>query len=1125
MNILFYLDPSIEFNNPSFRYTSFRNSILPQAKALHEAGHKISIIVNSVIAKIAETECLTPNGIDLVIVDIFDITNMSSFSTIAIDNDKEKQDLICSILRKAWKNRNQPDIIIVWESVTPYLLKIFKKAKIIFQTPGFFSRPPYPQLISLNSGLLESTTSPEAYSWDTAIDFNKIRSELREFFAKTSSIFHKLTKLKQTYEKIILFPLQVDGYFMVDSQIKGRKQINLIYEILESLPGNIALIVTDYRSKDINSNVVNKHNESILKEKYHNFIYDEEINNTFCVSQQLLPLVDGVITISSSVGLQAAFWELPLFVYGNNYVSKFKTAGSIAELLQQLRHKINQDVRVYKSIIYQNISIPGKSCSNEQWVNDFFSYLNCRPNSLSKDSKWLENNLRKKEYLRAIKYDASKFIDRENCQELVAQIRKHKIISFDIFDTLLMRPFLCPSDLFKFIEPKVRDIINDYTFDFVTKRRIAEKVAFENALSRGDGEITIEEIYDRLCSENGIPNEKASLLISLEITTEENTLYRRESIYNGYILALSLNKTIIITSDMYLPKAVIEGILCKNKIEYDKLYLSSEIKKKKSTGELFDYILSDIKCKPEEILHIGDNVKGDLRLPKSKGIHCFHMPRTIEKMLSDETGFYKNIWKRDERNHSLSAKVILALLGNYYYDNSYLPLRKNTIFNGNIKNLGYMGFGPLLFGYIKWLCEHGIRKGITDFYFLARDGKIMEEAYDIIARYYPKAPRSHYMLCSRRSVNLCKIKDFSGINDLLHVEFASNIQLGDLIKNRFGINPSHVPEEVFTRFEFSPSSKISNSDVERLIPFFKCIQPIIIAGAQKERKSYLKYLNQIGFESKNDTIGIVDIGYAGTMQQSLYEIAGVRSLGFYLITFRKAIERLQNSGLKSYGYLGNFIDRHDTCEPFCRFVPLFETLFSSSDTSFVKFIEINNELLPIFQEPCLSESKRKQIVEQIHEGSLNFIKTASNVFKSDLRYLDIEPFKSERMLISYFSNPDPRDAKLLQGVIFEDAYGGKSEKIILPDDINYKGDVVWKIGLNALNQVKISKTINTNQKLSLDSSKVHSTLGKKIILKIYKSVLSAPRYQKLESRPEEFFRDSKNFFTKKIASKIYFMSY
>lgn len=1123
MNILFYLDPSIEFNNPSFRYTSFKNSILPQAKALHEAGHKITIIVNSVIAKMAETECLAINGIDLVVVDIFDVTNMRSFSAIAIDNDREKLNLICDILRKSWENRNQPDIIIVWESVTPYLSHIFKEAKIIFQTPGYFSRPPYPQLISLNSGLLESTASPDAYSWDKTIDFNKIRSELREFFAKTSSISHKLTKLRQKFEKIILFPLQIDGYFMVDSQIKGRKQINLIYEILERLPRNIALVVTDYRSKDINSNVINKYNESILKEKYHNFVYDEEINQSFCVSQQLLPLVDGVITISSSVGLQAAFWELPLFVYGNNYVSKFKTANSISELTHQLGHKINQDARAYKSIIYQNISIPGKSCSNEQWVDDFYSYLNCKPNSLSRDAGWLEKNLRKKEYLRAIKYDASKFIDRENCQELVAQIRKHKIISFDIFDTLLMRPFLCPSDLFKFIEPKVRNIINDFTFDFVTKRRNAEKVAFEKALSRGDGEITIEEIYDQLCSENGIPNEKAGLLINTEITAEENVLYRRESIYNGYILALSLNKTIIITSDMYLPKATIEGILSKNKIEYDKLYLSSEIKKKKSTGELFDYILSDIKCKPEDILHIGDNVKGDLRLPKSKGIHCFHMPRTIEKMLSDETGFYKNIWKRDEKNHSLSAKVILALLGNYYYDNAYLPLRKNTIFNGNTKNLGYMGFGPLLFGYIKWLCEQGIRKGITDFYFLARDGKIMKEAYDIIAMYYPKAPRSHYMLCSRRSVNLCKIKDFSGISDLLHVEFASNIRLGDLIKNRFGINPTQIAEEVFTRFELSPSSKISNLDVERLIPFFKCIQPIIIAGAQKERKLYLKYLKHIGFESKKDTIGIVDIGYAGTMQQSLYEIVGVRSLGFYLITFRKAIERLQNSGLKSYGYLGNFIDRHDTCEPFCRFVPLFETLFSSSDTSFVKFIEINNEILPVYQDPCLSESKRKQIVEQIHDGALNFIRTATNVFKSDLKHLDIEPFKSERMLISYFSNPDPRDAKLLQGVIFEDAYGGKSEKIILPDDINYKGDVVWKIGLSSLNKAKVSKTITTNQGASLDSSKENSTLGKKIILNIYKPLLSAPRFQKLESRPEEFFRDSKNFFTKKIVSKIYFM--
>lgn len=35
---------------------------------------------------------------------------------------------------------------------------------------------------------------------------------------------------------------------------------------------------------------------------------------------------------------------------------------------------------------------------------------------------------------------------------IIKQIRKHDIISFDIFDTLLLRPFKKPQDLFLYIE-------------------------------------------------------------------------------------------------------------------------------------------------------------------------------------------------------------------------------------------------------------------------------------------------------------------------------------------------------------------------------------------------------------------------------------------------------------------------------------------------------------------------------------------------------------------------------------------------------------------------------------------------------------------------------------------------
>lgn len=1117
MHILFYLDPSVEFNNPTFRYTSYRNSVLPQIRAFREAGHEVSIILNSSIHKKAFEESLIRKDIDYITIETIKTINIGSFSNASLSNKREKVSLIKSLIKKGYGERNNPDLVIVWESKCDYLEELFPKARIVYQTPGFFSRPPFPQLISLNEGILDSAKSPEDFPTDNIACFQKLREDLREFFIKTTKVTKFITKLRKSFSRLILFPLQIDGYFMIDSQISGKNQFNLIIEFLDSIPKDVALIVTDYKSKDINSSVINNNNLQLIREKYKNFIYSSELNNEFCVSQQILPFIDGLVTISSSVGLQAAFWELPLYCVGNNYVSRFNNVNSIDELINKLGQKINQDALISKAINYQNIPLPGKYISNQIWVNSFFDYLKGKRSIQNNAETWISENLRKKEYLRAICFNSENTKDRQNCPELIAQIKKHKIISFDIFDTLLMRPFISPSDLFKFIEPQVRDKIKDYTFDFVKNRREAEKIAFNNALERGDGETTIYEIYEVLCNENNIEKNILNELIQLEIETEKAVLYRRESIYNAYLYALSLNHKIIITSDMYLPKEVIEEILRTNDISFDKLYLSSDIKKKKSSGELFDYILEDLHCNPEEILHIGDNVKGDLKVPKSKGLHCFHMPRTIEKMLTDDFGFYKNVWKRDERNHSISAKSILAILGNYNYDNAYLPLRKNTLFNSDANNLGFMGFGPLLFGYVKWLCEEGIRNSVDEFYFLARDGKIMKEAYDIVSKEYKDAPLSKYMLCSRRSVNLCKIKDFSGINDLLHVEFASNIRLDYVIQNRFGVNPTLIEDSIFEKYNLQRDTRIKNSDVDDLIPFFEEIKSLILDEAEYERKNYLKYLREIGFDKdRSKKIAIVDIGYAGTMQQSLNEICGNKVSGYYLITFRKALERLKKNGLESYGYLGNFIDRHDTCEPFCRYVPLFETLFSSTDTSFVKFFENNGKLEAIYLEENPSGNLRRELVDKIHIGALRFVRTICRCFGNYMHYLDVEPFKSERMLLSYFSNPDARDAKILSGVIFEDSYGGKKEKVILPLESSFDGDVVWRNGLLAIRNIEKNNS-STNSNASASSV----TKKQEIILNLYRRILNNQMYKKLETRPEEFFRDSKSFITKNIVSRIY----
>ncbi|WP_170839170.1 HAD-IA family hydrolase, partial [Escherichia coli] len=81
---------------------------------------------------------------------------------------------------------------------------------------------------------------------------------------------------------------------------------------------------------------------------------------------------------------------------------------------------------------------------------------------------------------------------------------------------------------------------------------------------------------------------------------------------------------IIFISDMYLGKSFLAKILHKNGYEeYDNLYVSSEHRVKKHSGELFDYVINDLGIEPQTILHIGDNVEADVKKAKSRNIKPF----------------------------------------------------------------------------------------------------------------------------------------------------------------------------------------------------------------------------------------------------------------------------------------------------------------------------------------------------------------------------------------------------------------------------------------------------------------------------------------------------------------------
>ena len=141
----------------------------------------------------------------------------------------------------------------------------------------------------------------------------------------------------------------------------------------------------------------------------------------------------------------------------------------------------------------------------------------------------------------------------KNIEEIKREIDQHEVISFDIFDTLIMRNTLFPEDVFYIVESKVRNR-GIALCDLRNRRALAEQSI--DCISPN-----IYQIYDAYQKREGFTSTIKRILLDYELSVEKAVLIRREDIVQVMNYAVSNNKPVYLISDMYLPKELIEVIL------------------------------------------------------------------------------------------------------------------------------------------------------------------------------------------------------------------------------------------------------------------------------------------------------------------------------------------------------------------------------------------------------------------------------------------------------------------------------------------------------------------------------------------------------------------------------------
>ena len=149
-----------------------------------------------------------------------------------------------------------------------------------------------------------------------------------------------------------------------------------------------------------------------------------------------------------------------------------------------------------------------------------------------------------------------------NEKRIRLEMLKAKAVSFDIFDTFILRPFPSPDNLFHYLEHSQK------AKNFYSERVNAEAAA--RRLTTASEEISLYDIYDLMPP-------RFQHLRDIEIELEENLALANPEILELYRLAKKMGKKVVFTSDMYLPLPAIKKMLVRCGADpEDEVLLSSE---------------------------------------------------------------------------------------------------------------------------------------------------------------------------------------------------------------------------------------------------------------------------------------------------------------------------------------------------------------------------------------------------------------------------------------------------------------------------------------------------------------------------------------------------------------------
>lgn len=625
----------------------------------------------------------------------------------------------------------------------------------------------------------------------------------------------------------------------------------------------------------------------------------------------------------------------------------------------------------------------------------------------------------------------------------VVKSDKYRVICFDIFNTLLVRPLFASGDIY---------------------RLLGKKIGFENlhdAVSMAEKLLRAAEGTDRVCVSSEMLYKEIEKLFPRKFSAER-TLAAEEELYMNicterryvkklYDTALRCGKEIALITDYPVSRKLLEKLLAKNGYTgYRDIYTAHETGTAKKDGSIFTLIakeFSDVTDSASGIFYLTTVYDNDMKSAEGVGMSARYIPSPIAALRKcRRLGELYNNLPADSDN-----RYLIAYSANRVFDDPFIEYSDNGYLNGSIDNFGDFVFSPLVLAFEKWMLDDCENSGVTDLCYVYRDGYLPEKIHNVMGEYYGSV-KTCRMYLTRALANVFYAEENNGLNESLNKYLTgANMKRDVFIKSRLFAEEGSEDFSEAVRI-FRQHGVLNADDIIRRDEYFKYAQEfegIFKRGAQKRLGETKDYINSV-FSGRGKT-AVFDVGYRGSACGILKKNFGIDTIGYHFFA-KEMVKNVNAEGLdvRSPVFMGLSDEQKTTV-----IQVLTEDLLNSQEQSVIG-VKRDGDGFILLRDEHVSFSKAIDAIQtscvEYARGFVSLLGRDIKIMKFDVlafyefyrRFLermsesDCELFSDICFVDSTFMNPEAHNAYLdLRSRIYKANRGAELQE--QPDD-QYAGD-------------------------------------------------------------------------------------